>query len=78
MTFTAKIFPYSIDSEVNLAGIIRYQTRANTEVEHKLLHNYANVTQLAASVMAIEWKQPDKNDVWEFRISFHSGNILYA
>ena len=26
-----------------------------------LVGNYANVTQFAASVMAIEWKQPDKN-----------------
>ena len=34
-------------------------------VEHSSRHNYANVTQFAASVMAIEWKheQPDKNGV---------------
>ena len=66
------------DSEVKLAGIILYYTRANSAVEHKLLYHYANVTQFAASVMAIEWKQPDKINVLESRISSDSGNILYA
>ena len=72
MTFTAKIFPYSnrfLELNLRVSSFIR---RERTAVDHKFLHNYANVTQFASSVMAIEWKfgSPEFPFILE--------NILYA